>query len=184
MKKIFCITAVLAVMFTVCSCGAGGSSRNGRSGIKSNTGSVADTIKERIEGGKATEEPKSGSFRSDDLSSYGKKIDIDVTKMGSTMTYSQVSNFMTNADDYIGKVVKIKGNFTYGVGDDRYYFACIIQDATACCSQGIEFILKNGRQFPEEYPAVGDEITLVGVFDTYNEGKYQYIQLIDAYIEK
>ena len=61
--------------------------------------------------------------------------------------------------------------------------ACIISDATACCAQGIEFVLTEDRKFPEEYPEKGTEITVVGIFDTYMEGSYKYCQLIDAVME-
>ncbi|MCR5056159.1 MAG: hypothetical protein K6B54_04545 [Clostridia bacterium] len=181
MKRTLCIIIALAVCVILCSCGE--TDNAGRSGLKVNSGTVSDTIKQRIDGAKATAAPTDdGSFKGD-ASAYTGKVDIDLTKMGSTMTYSQVSNFITSPGNYLGKVVRMKGNFTYGVGGDRYYFACIIPDATGCCSQGIEFILKNERQFPDEYPEVGAVITVVGVFDTYMEGKYQYCQLIDAYME-
>ncbi|MBR6050392.1 MAG: hypothetical protein IKP68_04205 [Clostridia bacterium] len=110
-------------------------------------------------------------------------VDVDLTKLSSTMVYAEVYNMMVSPDDYIGKSVRMKGAFAYGEGDGRYYFACIISDATACCSQGIEFVLKDGRKFPSEYPQAGTEITVVGVFDTYYEGTYRYCQLIDAVME-
>lgn len=99
------------------------------------------------------------------------------------MVYSEVYNMMTEPGNYMGKRVRMKGAFAYAKGDGRYYFACIIADATACCAQGIEFILKDERKFPEEYPTKGTEIIVVGIFDTYMEGTYQYCQLIDAVME-
>ena len=83
-----------------------------------------------------------------------------------------------------GKTVKIKGLFaTYceestGVN----YFACIVQDATACCSQGIEFSLAGDYTYPQDYPKEGEEITVVGVFDTYKEVNSEYIVLKNAMI--
>jgi hypothetical protein len=99
------------------------------------------------------------------------------------MVYSEVYNMMSVPADYMGKCVRMKGSFAYAEGDGRDYFACIISDATSCCSQGIEFVLQDGRIFTEEYPTVGAEITVVGIFDTYYEGTYQYCQLIDAVME-
>ena len=110
-------------------------------------------------------------------------VDVDLTKLSSTMVYTVVEKMMTSPDAYLGKQVRMNGVFAYGEGDGRYYFACIISDATSCCSQGIEFVLKDGRKFPDEYPSVGTEITVVGVFDTYYEGTYRYCQLIDAVME-
>lgn len=110
-------------------------------------------------------------------------VDVDLTKLGSTMVYSEVYNMMNTPEDYMGKRVRMKGSFAYAQGDNKYYFACLISDATACCSQGIEFVLKDERTFPEDYPERGTEITVTGVFDTYKEGEHQYCQLVDAVMD-
>ena len=85
---------------------------------------------------------------------------------------------MVTPEKYIGKTVKMKGTFAqyHDEAADKYYFACIIKDAMACCSQGMEFELS-----PEyAYPADGSEICVVGTFDTYVEGEYTYCTLRDA----
>ncbi|MBR5767647.1 MAG: hypothetical protein IKX86_03085 [Clostridia bacterium] len=110
-------------------------------------------------------------------------VEVDLTKLSSTMVYAEVYNMTSAPGNYMGKTVRMRGAFTYAEGDGRYYFACIISDATACCAQGIEFVLRDERKFPDEYPKTGEEITVVGVFDTYFEGTYQYCQLIDAVME-
>ena len=73
------------------------------------------------------------------------QADIDLTTMNSTMVYSQVSNMVNKPGDYKGKVVKAKG--TCGIYADsktgKKYYSVIIKDATACCSQGLEFVLKD-----------------------------------------
>ena len=113
-----------------------------------------------------------------------KNIDLDLTTYSSTMVYTEVYNMMLQPKEYKGKTVKIKGLFaTYceestGVN----YFACIVQDATACCSQGIEFSLAGDYTYPEDYPKEGEEITVVGVFDTYKEVNSEYIVLKNAMI--
>lgn len=113
-----------------------------------------------------------------------KNIDLDLTTYSSTMVYTEVYNMMLQPKEYKGKTVKIKGLFaTYceestGVN----YFACIVQDATACCSQGIEFSLAGDYTYPQDYPKEGEEITVVGVFDTYKEVNSEYIVLKNAMI--
>jgi hypothetical protein len=107
-------------------------------------------------------------------------VEIDITKMNSTMVYSQVYDMLVSPDDYIGKTVKMTGAFTLYEGDTRNYYACLIQDATACCSQGLEFVLDGDFKYPQDYPAVGSDITVVGVFDSYYEGSNRYVQLIHA----
>ena len=100
--------------------------------------------------------------------------DIDLTTMSSTMVYSQVSNMLNKPSDYKGKVVKAKG--TCGIYSNsqtgKKYYAVIIKDATACCSQGLEFVLKDGK-----YPSKGEKITVEGTFTTYREKGNTYCQL-------
>ncbi|MBO7377107.1 MAG: hypothetical protein ILO42_01470 [Clostridia bacterium] len=159
--------------FNGCAEGTGG-----RSGISGQGKTVGDVISEAVNG-TATAKAQSPLKSPHDVAWNG-KIDVDLTSMNSTMVYSQVYDMMTTPDDYLGKTVKMTGTFNFGKGDDRYYFACIIRDATACCAQGIEFVLKDPKRFPDEYPAVNQEITVVGIFDTYYEGEYRYCQLSDA----
>ena len=110
-------------------------------------------------------------------------IDVDLTAMSSTMVYSEVLNMQQTPDEYIGKIVKMKGPFNVSeIGDNRY-FACIIADATACCSTGIEFVWAGDHSYPEDYPEKNQEITVVGTFNTYMEGSSKYMQLKDAEVE-
>lgn len=107
-------------------------------------------------------------------------IDVDLTALSSTMVYSEVYNMVTAPENYIGKTVRMQGQFAVYEGDSRNYFACLIADATACCSQGIEFVTKDSRTYPADYPELGTEITVEGVFETYQEGENTYCQLVDA----
>ncbi len=109
-------------------------------------------------------------------------VDVDLTVLSSTMVYSEVYNMMVSPENYIGKTVKMKGPFAYYHDEttDNYYFACIIQDATACCAQGIEFVLTEDYTYPDDYPEVNEEICVIGVFDTYQEGSYTYCTLRKA----
>lgn len=106
-------------------------------------------------------------------------IDVDLTLLSSTMVYSEVYNMMCTPDDYIGKTVKMQGQFSVyhdeNTGND--YFACVIADATACCQQGMEFVLEGDYSYPEDYPELGTEITVVGEFETYYEGEDMYCHL-------
>ena len=104
-------------------------------------------------------------------------VDVDLTQLSATMVYSEVNDMVTHPDDYLGKTVRMRGMCVVFEGEERTYYSCIIADATACCAQGIEFILADsGAVYPEQ----GDDVTVEGVFDTYYEGEYMYCQLIDA----
>lgn len=109
-------------------------------------------------------------------------IDVDLTKLSSTMVYSEVFNMMSKPEDYIGKTIKMDGQFTvyHDESTGNNYFACIIQDATACCAQGMEFVLTDDYSYPADYPGEGEDVAVVGVFDTYMEGDYKYCTLKDA----
>ncbi|MBQ6264094.1 MAG: hypothetical protein IJK60_01430 [Clostridia bacterium] len=109
--------------------------------------------------------------------SDGSDVDLDLTALSSTMIYSEVYNIMSTPGDYIGKTIKMNGVFA--TDDNENYYFCIIKDATACCQQGIEFIL-NGAQYPDGYPSLGSDITVLGTFEQYYEGDQPYYHLIDA----
>ena len=81
-------------------------------------------------------------------------------------------------DNYIGKTVRMSGSMAVFQGETKTYYACIIKDATACCSQGIEFVLDEGS-----YPPQNTDITVYGTFTTYKEGKKQYCHLKNAVLE-
>lgn len=112
-------------------------------------------------------------------------IDIDLTELSSTMVYSEVYNMITEPDTYLGKVIRMEGPFAFFHDDatDKYYYACIISDATACCSQGIEFEPVNAKVFPDDFPEQDTVVTVTGTFDTYEENGYVYCTLRDAVME-
>jgi len=112
-------------------------------------------------------------------------VDVDLTEMSPTMVYSEVYNMMMTPEDYVGKSVRMNGMYVsfYEEENDFRYFACIVKDATACCSQGIEFVLTEDYRYPEDYPEDGDDIVVTGVFDTYMEGSDMYCTLKDARLE-
>ena len=115
-------------------------------------------------------------------------IDIDLTALSRTMVYSEVYNMMMTPENYIGKVVRMNGlcstfeSVAVDGQEARVYYTCIIFDATACCSQGIEFVLA-GDTGAEAYPPVDTEITVTGTFQTYDENGILYCHLVDATLE-
>ncbi|WP_294413821.1 hypothetical protein [uncultured Ruminococcus sp.] len=108
-------------------------------------------------------------------------IDIDMTQMNSNMVYAQVYDMINYSDNYLGKKVKVKGPFSYfKENDGREFFAVLISDATACCSQGIEFVLTGEHKYPDDYPTLNTEITVTGEFNSYVENGATYCQLLNA----
>ena len=116
---------------------------------------------------------------------FANGFDVDLTELSASMVYAEVYDMVYNPDDYVGKTVRARGPFSYfkdeGTGNE--YFAVLISDATACCSQGIEFVLDGEYTYPKDYPAVDTEITVNGVFNYYKENGFTYCQLTNAVLE-
>ena len=181
MKKLFC---VFLIALTLCSLAACGNHNNRDAAVSNSTDDPAPTPSaSQVQ---PTEEKPQGATSDPVQSADG--IDVDLTKLSSTMVYSEVYNMMYSPDDYVGKTVKMEGQFAiYQATDengalipDQIYFACVIADATACCSQGLEFVLAGEHSYPADYPELGTEITVVGTFQTYEENGYMYCHLVDA----
>lgn len=106
-------------------------------------------------------------------------IDIDLTRMSSTMVYGQVSGMMYTPDEYVGKTIRMAGKSysMYYEETDTTYYSILIADATACCAQGVEYVLLDGN-----YPADETETVVTGVFELYEELGMTYCRLSDASI--
>ena len=109
-------------------------------------------------------------------------IDLDLTRLSSTMVYAEVFNMRYEPDGYYGKVVRMEGYFSayQNPYTGEYYYNCVVPDATACCSQGLEFVRKGDHSYPGDYPKVGEPITVGGVFGTYDDNGQTYCRLSDA----
>ena len=199
MKRTVCLLIALIIVCFLLSCGESVSSRS-KSGGKTveevlnekatdNTEKATEEVTE-----KATEEvtekatetaAETVPSETEDFLSAAKNgdIDVDLTILTPTLVYAQVNDMLMYPDKYVGKKVRMRGPFAVYETEERNYFAVIISDATACCSQGIEFLLTDERSYPSEYPEKGAEITVTGVFHTYAEGQLTYPELYDATME-
>lgn len=132
--------------------------------------------------GQLTEETE---FRPGHMAGSSEGVDVDLTQLSSTMVYSEVFAMMMAPEDYDGKIVKMTGlyNFYHDAMVDKDYHACVVQDATACCAQGIDFVLADEDQDESAYPEIDEEITVTGEFNIYQEGEYRFFRLKDAVLE-
>ncbi|MBQ6119087.1 MAG: hypothetical protein IJK98_07625 [Clostridia bacterium] len=108
--------------------------------------------------------------------------DFDLTALGTQMAYVQLSNMMLYPEDYVGKTVKLRGTFAHAAEGEKEFFVCYLMDETACCSQSLEFQTDENYPFPEAYPPEQSEITVYGVFDTYDYNGYEMFRLLHAEI--
>ena len=114
------------------------------------------------------------------------KADYDFSRMDKTMMYTQIYNMLKTPDKYKGKIVRMQGKFGhyYDEKTGKHYFGCVVMDATACCSTGMEFSRKGRHSYPENYPKLDEPIIVTGRFSSYKEGKELFCELADAEIEK
>ena len=174
MKKLFCTLIVVLTLLSLAACGSEKDKGTAATDKQTSNSSVSQSqpTEKESESKPTTSKPEQSADG----------IDVDLTKLSSTMVYSEVYNMMVSPDNYTGKTVKMNGAFAYYEDPEtkKQYFACIIADATACCSQGLEFILTGEHTYPNDYPELNSEITVTGTFETYEENGYNYCRLVNA----
>lgn len=194
MKKILSILIMMTMVISLAGCCSNtGSKPAGNTGSNTVQGVLDQQTKGTEENGTENQktDPSDNAKPKPSVSADGSKYDVDLTGLSSTIIYSEVYNMMSAPEDYIGKTVCMNGQFAlYQATDadgkpipDQIYFACIITDATACCSQGLEFVLAGEHVYPDDYPELGSDITVSGTFETYDEDGYMYCHLVDAAFE-
>lgn len=96
------------------------------------------------------------------------EFDYDLTQMSSTIVYSQITDMTMVPEEYAGKTIKMEGRFEiYGDPDkEDPYLGCIVNDATACCSVGLRFVLTDDYT-SADFPLNGSDIIITGVFEKY-----------------
>ena len=139
-----------------------------------------------------TSEPTYGQVMNGDssvIAQYKSEgVDVDLTLMGKDLIYATVYQMMSKPEEYEGKTIRIEGKYyaSYYPITVKYYNYCLIADALACCSQGLEFELGGDAVYPDDYPADQSEVIVTGVFETYTEEAGQtfyYCRLKDAKYE-
>jgi hypothetical protein len=107
-------------------------------------------------------------------------VDLDMTNMGAAIAYSQAVDLSENPDNYLGKVIKVKGNYypTYYDQTAQYYHLVLVGDATSCCRMPIEFIVTGDYTFPDDYPETEAVIIVSGVYEEYDELGETYYHLV------
>ena len=118
-------------------------------------------------------------------------VDVDLTTLSSTMVFAEVSSLVYDPIPYLGQRVRMEGIFSVDhaytmegeVDLSQNYFYCIIEDALACCAQGLEFSLAGDYAYPEDYPAEGDTIRVVGTVEFFEVNGFRHLRLGDAVLE-
>lgn len=179
MKRFVSIILLFAALAFCASCGASYAEKH----IGNQGKSVQNVLNEARNASSAANDSENSEYSKSALSGMNGSYDVDLTMLNGNMVYAEVFNMMNSPFEYIGKTVRMKGAFSLYSSKERNYYACVIADAGACCSQGIEFVLEGEYEYPKDYPEPGSSITVSGVFDTYYEGENLYCQLINAHME-
>lgn len=198
MKKILACIICLTLAFGVTACGkASDKDSNGDTKIISDAknkqeNSKSDTKKEvsKKEVNKKEVAGDAGKGKSSKTKSKtnSNKIDVDLNNLNANVVYSQVFLMMTEPDKFIGKRIRMSGQFNVYAAEEgnpsgvTEYYAIIIADAQACCQQGIEFVWP-GHTYPEGFPEVKSNASVTGIFEVYEENGKKYCRLIADTVE-
>ena len=198
MKKILACIICLTLAFGVTACGkASDKDSNGDTKIISDAknkqeNSKSDTKKEvsKKEVNKKEVAGDAGKGKSSKSKSKtkGNKIDVDLNNLNANVVYSQVFLMMTEPDKFIGKRIRMSGQFNVYAAQEgnpsgaTEYYAIIIADAQACCQQGIEFVWP-GHTYPDGFPEVKSNASVTGIFEVYEENGKKYCRLIADTVE-
>ena len=167
---------IAAGLAAVCLAGCGKS----ESIVEKSGNSVDKVLEEQSQGGKdqknskqeEAEQQKKNELIPEESNGSDTSVDYDLTEMNSDMVYATVYQLMMDPEKYIGKTFKIDGLYYSGQNEETgtVYHYCVIQDALACCAQGLEFVVEDGSD-PDtvEYPEEKTEIEVKGTFETYKE---------------
>ena len=188
MKRIFCLLLAVCMALSLCACG-----KDSENSAENNTPSSDEEISAPAEiiptpDEQETQDEQQAPEGSEQTQTSADGVDVDLTVLSSTMVYSEVYNMLYyDPESYYGKTIKMTGVFSIyqmvvdGVAQpDPVAYGCIIADATACCAQGMEFVLEGDHTYPDDYPELGAEITVIGEFQPYEENGMTWYHLINA----
>lgn len=194
MKKILACIICLTLAFGVTACGKASDkdsngdtkiisdAKNKQENSKSNT--KKDVSKKEVAG-----DAGKGKSSKSKSKTKGNKIDVDLNNLNANVVYSQVFLMMTEPDKFIGKRIRMSGQFNVYAAEEgnpsgvTEYYAIIIADAQACCQQGIEFVWP-GHTYPEGFPEVKSNASVTGIFEVYEENGKKYCRLVADSVEQ
>ena len=189
MKRIFCLLLAVCMMTSLCACGKDSEKDAGNDTPSSNEEASAPAEIIPTPDEQETQDEQQTPEEPEQTQTSADGVDVDLTVLSSTMVYSEVYNMLYfYPEDYYGKNVKMTGQFNVYqwvdesgiVADMPVAYACIISDATACCAEGVEFVLEGDYTYPDDYPELGTEITVIGEFQSYEENGMTWYHLVNA----
>ncbi len=94
-----------------------------------------------------------------------KKVDIDLSMLNYNIASAQIFNMLIETDSYLGKTVRIKGQFFSNYDEDNKvrHYSVLIWDATACCQTGLQFIPRGNPVYPDDFPEEMADMEVTGI---------------------
>jgi len=199
MKKILACIICLTLAFGVTACGKASDkdsngdtkiisdAKNKQENSKSNT--KKEVSKKEVNKKEVAGDAGKGKSSKSKSKTKGNKIDVDLNNLNANVVYSQVFLMMTEPDKFIGKRIRMSGQFNVYAAQEgnpsgvTEYYAIIIADAQACCQQGIEFVWP-GHTYPEGFPEVKSNASVTGIFEVYEENGKKYCRLVADSVEQ
>jgi len=103
-------------------------------------------------------------------------VDVDLTVLSTTMMEAQIQNIFDNSADFIGKTIKIQGNYLPWDYEGRIIHYIMVECSSGC-PKGFEIMHSDDSY---KYPAEDTEIKLTGVFGLYDEDGYTDLPYLEV----
>ncbi|MCL2200375.1 MAG: hypothetical protein FWB75_00285 [Oscillospiraceae bacterium] len=112
-------------------------------------------------------------------------VDIDLTELSTTMMQARFHHILSNAEDYLGQTIRVRGQYhNMPFGDEYLHFVMIIP-GDECCRMGFEFMRAGDYVYPDDFPAQYGALEIKGVltrgFDG-TFGNFLYLAVDDVFI--
>lgn len=193
MKKILACIICLTLAFGVTACGkASDKDSNGDTKIisdaKNKQENSKSNTKKEVSKKEVAGDAGKGKSSKNKSKTNSNKIDVDLNNLNANVVYAQVFQMMTEPDKFIGKRIRMSGQFNVYAAQEgnpsgvTEYYAIIIADAQACCQQGIEFVWP-GHTYPDGFPEVKSNASVTGIFEVYTEDGKKYCRLVADTVE-
>ena len=113
--------------------------------------------------------------------------DIDLAAMGRTMLFAVVYDIKNNPQSYLGRRIKMTGQFAIIQGvdaqgqpdPDKIFYNCVIPMA----QNSLEFGVAGELYYPEDVPDLEAPITVEGVYEKYEDNGTTYYRVGQSTID-
>jgi len=107
-------------------------------------------------------------------------VDLDLSTLSTIMAEAEFYSIMANSEDYIGKIIRVRGEFIslYISVIDRYYHYIAITRGDSCCPpEGLEIRLTGDMVTNDDYPINNTVIEVTGILSSNEESGINLIYL-------